>query len=144
MALSRCPRCELNYLMNGEKICSVCRRDMSGAPEQDDILELCSECGENPVVPGGELCAQCLKENARRSSVSINDDTITTRDEKPLIVDSVSDMNVIELDDDLDSPFANDPDDDDYPGDDVFADDLDDDEDEDDEDDDEDDFDDED
>lgn len=111
MIFTRCPRCELNYLMPGEKICSVCRQELSGAPEQDDILELCSECGENPVVPGGELCAQCLKENARRNTPSVSDDTITTRNDKTLDVASVTEMDVIELDDDFGDPFAGDNDD---------------------------------
>ena len=57
MALIKCPRCELNYINEEEKICSVCRREVRGEPEQFEMIELCSECGEHPVVPGTELCA---------------------------------------------------------------------------------------
>ena len=70
MALVKCPRCELNYMNDTDKMCSVCRREVRGESEQFEMIEMCSECGENPVVPGQELCAYCLKELARRSAVS--------------------------------------------------------------------------
>ncbi|MEG2135177.1 MAG: hypothetical protein RR150_03750, partial [Clostridia bacterium] len=60
MGLVKCPRCELNYILDGGSLCTVCRKEVRGESEQDDITELCSECGENPAVPGGELCASCL------------------------------------------------------------------------------------
>ena len=62
MALVKCPRCELNYMNDTDTMCSVCRREVRGESEQFEMIELCSECGENPVVPGQELCASCLKE----------------------------------------------------------------------------------
>ena len=83
MGLIKCPRCELNYMLDTEKICSVCRRDVRGEPEQDDILELCSECGEHPAMPGQELCVYCLKELQRRSAVNVTDDAIPAVPEDP-------------------------------------------------------------
>ena len=68
MALVKCPRCELNYMNDTDEMCSVCRREVRGESEQFDMIELCSECGENPVVPGYELCAGCLKELQRRTA----------------------------------------------------------------------------
>lgn len=108
MALRKCPRCELNYITENETICSVCRREASGKTEQYEMIELCSECGENPVVPGKELCAECLKELQRRSQ-DTQDDTMP--DSASVAIDSVSTMDEIELDlpDDLDdSPFGDD------------------------------------
>ena len=52
MALVKCPRCELNYMNDTDEMCSVCRREVRGESEQFDMIELCSECGETPVVPG--------------------------------------------------------------------------------------------
>ena len=100
MALVKCPRCELNYMNEGEKMCSVCRKELHGESEQYDVIELCSECGENPVVPGQELCAYCLKEFARRNADSSEDgvsDTAMGLD----AMDAVSSMNEIDLGDDL-------------------------------------------
>ena len=109
MALVKCPRCELNYMNDTDEMCSVCRREVRGESEQYDMIELCSECGENPVVPGYELCASCLKELQRRSAADTADDVIV-HEENPIdIVDSVSNMDEIDLGGDLDDvPFDTD------------------------------------
>ena len=54
MGYIKCPRCELNYMLDTERYCSVCKREMRGEDEHEE-LELCSACGEHPVVPGEEL-----------------------------------------------------------------------------------------
>ena len=54
MNLVKCPRCELNYMNDPDKMCSVCRREVRGETEQFEMIEMCSECGENPAVPGQE------------------------------------------------------------------------------------------
>ena len=97
MALVKCPRCELNYMNDTDKMCSVCRREVRGETEQFEMIELCSECGENPVVPGQELCAFCLKEQARRAE-SIDGDETIEREPASIEIDSVSTMDEIELD----------------------------------------------
>lgn len=74
MALRKCPKCELNYIREGEEYCNVCMREMKRAsrgrrseeePEEDEIL-VCTECGESPAVHGSDLCAACLKEQKRQ------------------------------------------------------------------------------
>ncbi|NLD59129.1 MAG: hypothetical protein GX647_05710 [Clostridiales bacterium] len=98
MTLVKCPRCELNYMNEGEKMCSVCRKELRGTSEPYDVIELCSECGENPVVPGQELCAYCLKEFARRNADSSDDvvpDPVAIEIDA---IDSVSTMDEIEID----------------------------------------------
>ena len=96
MGLVKCPRCELNYMNDTDTMCSVCRREVKGESEQFELVELCSECGENPVVPGQELCAYCLKEQARRDSMD-NEDTME-HEPTSIEIDSVSTMDEIELD----------------------------------------------
>ena len=118
MALVKCPRCELNYMNETEKMCSVCRREVRGETEQFEMIELCSECGENPVVPGQELCAFCLKEQARRSETMDNDESIE-REPANIEIDSVSTMDEIELD------IGGDLDDEDFSEDADFSDDED-------------------
>jgi len=97
MALVKCPRCELNYMNDTDKMCSVCRREVRGETEQFEMIELCSECGENPVVPGQELCASCLKEQARRTE-SMDDAETIEREPTSIEIDSVSTMDEIQLD----------------------------------------------
>ena len=113
MGLIKCPRCELNYMLDTEKMCSVCKRDVRGESEQDEMVELCSECGENPVVPGQELCAYCLKELSQRDSDTQSEETVVTDTSTIAGIDSVSTMDEIELDlnEDMgDESFAEDDD----------------------------------
>ena len=113
MGLIKCPRCELNYMLDTDKMCSVCKRDVRGESEQDEMVELCSECGENPVVPGQELCAYCLKELAQRDSDTQSEETVVTDTSAIAGIDSVSTMDEIELDLDEDmggESFAEDDD----------------------------------
>lgn len=98
MGLIKCPRCELNYMLDTDKMCSVCRREVRGESEQDEMIELCSECGENPVVPGQELCAYCLKELAQSSASDTQNDETVVNDAANIGIDSVSTMDEIELD----------------------------------------------
>ena len=113
MGLIKCPRCELNYMLDTDKMCSVCKREVRGESEQYEMLELCSECGENPVVPGQELCAYCLKELAQRDSDTQSEETVVTDTSTIGGIDSVSTMDEIELDLDEgmdDESFAEDDD----------------------------------
>ena len=113
MKLVLCPRCELNYMNDTDKMCSVCRREVRGESESFDMIEMCSECGENPVVPGQELCAYCLKELARRTDESTDDTVEPTA--ANIEIDSVSSMDEIELDipEDMDGEVFDDEDDED-------------------------------
>ena len=113
MGLIKCPRCELNYMLDTDKMCSVCKREVRGESEQYEMIELCSECVENPVVPGQELCAYCLKELAQRDSDTQSEETVVTDTSTIGGIDSVSTMDEIELDLDEDmggESFAEDDD----------------------------------
>ena len=79
MALRKCPKCELNYIRDGAEYCDVCMRAMKRAAkilrhdedEEADEITICTECGEAPVVPGKELCIECLKEQKRQAQLEI-------------------------------------------------------------------------
>jgi len=102
MALHKCPKCELNYIREGEDFCEVCKREMkraqahirhSGEETEDDEVILCSECGEEPVVRGGELCIACLKEKKRQVELE-NASAVPT--------DEFDEEDLLEEDEDLD------------------------------------------
>ena len=40
MALRKCPRCELNYIQENEKLCKVCLRELKGSQVEDEIGDL--------------------------------------------------------------------------------------------------------
>ncbi|MBO4383838.1 MAG: hypothetical protein J5854_00250 [Clostridia bacterium] len=68
MGLKKCPRCELNYIRDDEKLCYVCRRSSKHEEEPEEEL-MCIECGEHPAMKGKELCAECYKESLRQQKL---------------------------------------------------------------------------
>ena len=125
MAFRKCTRCELNYITDDEKLCSVCRREVKGEHDRDTLSELCSECGERPAVPGSEYCLLCLKEMGRRNAANAQSDNDEgTVETSPLDIDMVSTMDEIQIDDlgddipprefdEMESAFGSDDDDED-------------------------------
>ena len=61
MRLIKCPRCELNYIEEGEGYCKICKREMKGEGSREEN-ELCSICNERPVMPGKDVCYYCYKD----------------------------------------------------------------------------------
>ncbi|MCE5342293.1 MAG: hypothetical protein LLF96_01705 [Eubacteriales bacterium] len=94
MKLVKCPRCELNYIQEGEKYCRVCYRELKGeqAPEE---MELCSVCNASPALPGKDVCLSCLKEMHQSSSDDDDDDDHEAVDESSIELNSVSSMDEI-------------------------------------------------
>ena len=94
MNLVKCPRCDLNYILDTEKLCKVCLREMKGNHVEDE-LEMCSVCNEAPALPGHDVCLSCLKE----MNGSTNDEDVeeggSVVDESSLGLNSVSNMDEI-------------------------------------------------
>ena len=101
MGLVKCPRCELNYIQEGEGFCKICKREMKGESHHDEI-EMCTVCNEAPALPGKDVCLFCLKEmnaNARNNE----DENEGRVSESNLEIDPVSAMDEIipEIDEDI-------------------------------------------
>ena len=86
MALQKCPKCELNYISEGEARCEVCKRDLNRAQVRGKHVDnvsteaeilVCTECGEAPAVRG-ELCNACFKEKKRQAKL---ENVVETDDE---------------------------------------------------------------
>lgn len=102
MGLVKCPRCELNYILDGEKYCTVCRREIKGEPERE-AFDLCPVCNENPVAPGKELCALCLKEMGQVEGVA-QDDIDLGEESAEVESGTLSSMDEITMEPDEDIP----------------------------------------
>ena len=98
MELKKCPRCELNYIREDEKLCSVCSNSGRSRQISDDSHMVCSECGENRPMPGKTVCAACYKELRRIGYNS--DDDILAADE--LDIDFDTDIDDVDIDVDID------------------------------------------
>lgn len=94
MALIKCPRCELNYIMEGEGYCKICRREMKGEGRVDEI-ELCTVCNEAPALLGKDVCLFCLKEMSSANEDRENVDEEVRVNESTLDIDPVSGMDEI-------------------------------------------------
>lgn len=107
MGYIKCPRCELNYMPDTERYCSVCKREMRGEDEHEE-LELCSACGEHPVVPGEELCQACLKELHQQEGVvtDVEGDAVVPDESDVTALDATSELEEIDIDVDEDIPTS--------------------------------------
>lgn len=94
MTLSKCPRCELNYITDGEKYCKICRLEMKGEPVREEI-EMCSMCGEHPAMPGKDVCLFCLKEMGNEHENDNDNDGLNAPEDASIGIDPISTMDEI-------------------------------------------------
>ncbi len=111
----RCPRCELNYIEKKDKLCSVCKAELSAKKDDfvgDIDLELCPICKTNYIQPDEIMCSTCLKDHQNEDLEDGNDwEDYLTRDDEEIVYDdeetgdmaSVTDLDDDILDDDLDT-----------------------------------------
>lgn len=102
MALRKCPRCELNYILDDGSLCTVCREEVHGRKADGDDLALCSLCGEMPAMPGEDLCAGCLREMRAMEQNSGDDIDGDELLEEQLDAEPVSGMDELDEVDDID------------------------------------------
>ncbi len=69
MKLVKCPICELNYMPADATMCDVCKNERKKSKKKEAVVQICPECNENPVAPGEELCAECLREHKRLEAI---------------------------------------------------------------------------
>lgn len=101
MKLIKCPRCELNYIQEEEGYCKICKREMKGERQHDEI-EMCTVCNEAPALPGKDVCLFCLKEMNNNNDRQ-DEEGETRVSESSLGIDPVSSMDEIipEIDEDI-------------------------------------------
>lgn len=95
MKLAKCPKCELNYIREGETYCEVCKRANKKKAEHEETLDICPECNENPVVPGRDLCKFCLMEKKKLDDI---DRSGLEDDRDGIVIDDVEDLDGISMD----------------------------------------------
>ena len=71
-----CPRCDLNYILDTEDYCAVCKADlkigpklMFSAQDDDDISEkiLCPNCRTRYIDIEEDLCEYCRNDALRKN-----------------------------------------------------------------------------
>lgn len=104
----RCPRCELNYIEKKDKLCSVCKAELSAKKDEfvgDLDLELCPICKTNYIQPDEIMCSTCLKDHQSEDADNGNDwEDYLARDDDEIVYDDeeTGDMaSVTDLDDEI-------------------------------------------
>ena len=77
----KCPRCEINYILEEEDYCEICKQELSGAKhndevdidEEDDDVGLCPVCHKNYLNDGETVCEMCASRTDLDKS-SLTDD----------------------------------------------------------------------
>ena len=71
MGWIKCPRCDLNYIKEGEEYCDVCKAELKKGPQlvfaiddedETEAMDLCPVCHQNYIKPGEKMCAKCAEE----------------------------------------------------------------------------------
>ena len=103
----KCPRCELNYILEGEDYCNVCKNEMKHHSESDydeelldfDDMDLCPVCGQNYIKEDQSMCDECKKKRNGENGESVNfdDDDMSS---------PVSDIDSDDDDDEYNSGFS--------------------------------------
>ncbi len=113
MALRKCPRCELNYILDDGALCSVCREEVRGTRGKDESVALCSVCGELPALPGEDMCKVCLAELRSIELLSTDGEDEPPMDAEidPEPVSSLDEIEAVEplgdeLEEDIEEPLG--------------------------------------
>lgn len=102
MALKKCPRCELNYILDGSPLCVVCKEEVHGRKHDDDDAGLCTVCAEAPALPGKDMCGACLREfRAFDLTNTDNDNGDDHVDTKEIDHETISEMDEFSDEDDV-------------------------------------------
>lgn len=96
MALRKCPRCELNYILDDGDLCTVCREEVRGSRSRDDAVVMCSVCGEEPALPGEDVCKHCLADLRYIQLLSTDEEDGGDVDTGGVDVAPISEMDEIE------------------------------------------------
>lgn len=69
----KCPRCEINYILEKQKLCDICKAELKLAPdiysEEDEDMILCPICKTNYIFPEEDMCSTCRNNGADSEEV---------------------------------------------------------------------------
>ncbi len=70
----KCPRCDLNYILEGEEFCKICQEELRGISHNTEDLDeidedgiLCPRCHVNYLNEGETICESCAQEEEKGS-----------------------------------------------------------------------------
>ena len=115
----KCPRCELNYILQEEEMCDICKAELGldsrivlldDIIDDDEPLKLCPVCRTSYIGMDEEMCENCLS-NYKRGSGELDEDNDDWRtylddvDTKDTEEDDVIPLEEMEEDPDFEDDF---------------------------------------
>ena len=69
MKYKKCPRCDLNYVVETQNFCKICQIEMSGKSTNFDPVEwdFCPFCEKNRLKNGEEICKKCREKRQKNT-----------------------------------------------------------------------------
>lgn len=107
MALRKCPKCELNYILDDQSLCTVCIKEMKGINHHDDEGDICPICGEREVAQGQEYCNECLAEMKKLDSKHTEEaeESVVEETEQLDTIEGIVDIPLVEEEEEAVPPF---------------------------------------
>lgn len=59
--MNKCPRCELNYKQDAEEYCPVCKKELMGKEDNNNLFDICVICNVNKAMEGENICEACAR-----------------------------------------------------------------------------------
>ena len=79
----KCPRCELNYILQEEEMCDICKAELGldsrivlldDIIDDDEPLKLCPVCKTNYIGMDEDMCESCHNRFSREGSAELDED----------------------------------------------------------------------
>ena len=116
----KCPRCELNYILQDEEMCDICKAELGldsrivlldDIIDDDEPLKLCPVCKTSYIGLDEDMCEGCLSNYKRAESTEMDEDNDDWRtyldddDTKDGDEDDIIPLEELENDEDFEDDF---------------------------------------
>ena len=116
----KCPRCDLNYILQDEELCDVCKAELGldskivlldDIIDDDEPLKLCPVCKTNYIGLDEEMCENCFNRFSRESSSELDEDDDNWRtyldddDTKDASEDEIIPLDELDEEDEFEDDF---------------------------------------
>lgn len=75
MKYKRCPRCEMNYILEDQQLCKVCLDELNGRKsifdEEDSEKLICPFCEKNVMGIDDFMCSECRAKRAKKNNDNV-------------------------------------------------------------------------
>lgn len=116
----KCPRCDLNYILQEEEMCDICKAELGleskivlldDIIDDDEPLKLCPVCKTSYIGMDEDMCENCMSNYKRNEEPELDDDNddwrtyLDDEDTKDADEDEIIPLEELENDEDFGDDF---------------------------------------